>query len=100
MERDFKRGALIYITPLQEEPMEGCADGTWKGVRYFNCRQGQGFFCPLSSLVPDQRFAQTTTGGGINRELGAGEKLGAWVDSIAFTHQYDSTILHILLFPL
>ena len=39
--------------------MEGCNDGIWKGIRYFSCRQGHGFFCPLSSLAPDQRFAQT-----------------------------------------
>ena len=39
--------------------MEGCGDGMWKGVRYFSCRQGHGFFCPLSSLIPDQRFTQT-----------------------------------------
>ena len=38
--------------------MEGCSDGTWNGVRYFSCRQGHGFFCPISSLDPDQRFAQ------------------------------------------
>ena len=45
---------------LQEEPMEGCHDGVWNGIRYFSCRQGHALFCPLSSLTPDQRFAQTT----------------------------------------
>ena len=37
--------------------MEGCSDGMWNGVRYFTCRHEHGFFCPLSSLAPDQRFA-------------------------------------------
>ena len=41
--------------------MDGCDDGTWNGVRYFSCRQGHGFFCPMSSLNPDLRFAQTIT---------------------------------------
>ena len=40
--------------------MEGCNDGTWNGVRYFSCRQGHGFFVPLSLLSPDQRFAEVT----------------------------------------
>ena len=39
--------------------MEGCSDGTWNGVRYFSCQMGHGFFCPMSSLAPDQRFAQS-----------------------------------------
>ena len=41
--------------------MEGCGDGTWNGVRYFNCQTGHSIFFPLSSLTPDQRFAQTAT---------------------------------------
>ena len=56
--------------------MDGCGDGLWSGVRYFSCRQGHAFFCPLSSLSPDQRFAQTTTAGGVNRELGVGGGTG------------------------
>ena len=38
--------------------MEGCGDGMWNGVRYFSCRQGYGFFCPLVCLRPDERVAQ------------------------------------------
>lgn len=38
--------------------MGGCGDGFWNGVQYFNCRMEHGFFCPISSLAPDQRFAQ------------------------------------------
>ena len=40
---------------FQEEPMEGCGDGTWQGVRYFRCPPKQGFFSPLSSFMPDKR---------------------------------------------
>ena len=35
--------------------MEGCTDGTWKGLRYFSCKHGRGFFSPVSNLEPDQR---------------------------------------------
>ena len=48
--------------------MEGCSDGTRNGVRYFNCRQGHGFFAHLSFLVPDQRFAPATVADA-NRKL-------------------------------
>ena len=51
--------SCVCVLLLQEESMEGCGDGTWNGVRYFSCRQGHGFFCPVSSLAPDQRFAPT-----------------------------------------
>ena len=47
--------------------MGGCGDGSWNGVRYFSCRQGHGFFCPLSSLTPDQRFTQIAEIG-VNRK--------------------------------
>ena len=39
--------------------MDGCGDGSWNGVQYFSCQMGHGFFCPISALAPDQRFAQT-----------------------------------------
>ena len=35
--------------------MKGCADGTWKGSRYFSCKHGRSFFSPVSNLRPDQR---------------------------------------------
>ena len=38
--------------------MEGCTNGTWKGLRYFSCNYGRGFFSPVSSLEPDQRNCQ------------------------------------------
>ena len=38
--------------------MEGCTDGTWKGMRYFTCQFGRAFFCPVSSLIPDQTIAE------------------------------------------
>ena len=56
----------IYI--LQEEPMDGCGDGMWNGVRYFTSRHEHGFFCPISLLVPDPRFAQTLAAD-INRKF-------------------------------
>ena len=48
--------------------MDGCLDGMWKGVRYFSCRQGHAFFCPVASLAPDQRFTPNTSAA-VNREL-------------------------------
>ncbi len=36
--------------------MEGCTDGTWKGQRYFSCRYGCGFFCPVTTLKPRTSF--------------------------------------------
>ena len=64
-------GILVVLLPhadstcydtcyVQEEPMEGCSDGTRNGIRYFDCHQGHGFFARLSSLLPDQRFAPAT----------------------------------------
>ena len=47
--------------------MEGCSDGTWNGARYFSCHPGYGFFCPLSSLLPDKRFSQVATAA-VNRK--------------------------------
>ena len=35
--------------------MEGCTDGSWKGMRCFSCKYGRGFFCPVTALHPDQR---------------------------------------------
>ncbi len=35
--------------------MEGCTDGTWQGIRLFFCKYGQGLFCPVTALHPDQR---------------------------------------------
>ena len=62
--------SLTDTLKSQEEPMERCQDGIWKGVRYFTCRQGHAFFCPVSSLAPDQRFIQNTSAGAaVNREL-------------------------------
>lgn len=41
---------------LQEQYADRCGDGTWEGVRYFSCDYGRAFFCPVSTLKPDQRF--------------------------------------------
>ena len=38
--------------------MEGCEDGAWQGARYFSCPPGRGFFCPMASVKPDQRFSE------------------------------------------
>ena len=55
---------------MQEDPIDGAQDGVWQGIRYFSCRQGHGFFCPVSSLTPDARFTPNTSAGStVNREL-------------------------------
>ena len=41
--------------------MKGCFDGTWKGIRYFSCKHGHGFFSPVSNLRPDQRVVTQQT---------------------------------------
>lgn len=35
--------------------MEDCTDGIWRGTRYFTCKPGRAFFCPVTTLIPDQR---------------------------------------------
>ncbi len=37
--------------------MDGCTDGTWQEQRYFLCQFGRGFFGPVTTLDPDQRYA-------------------------------------------
>ena len=41
---------------VQEETIQGCTDGSWKGTRLFQCQPGRGFFCPLTTVRPDGRF--------------------------------------------
>ncbi len=39
--------------------MDGCTDGTWRGQRFFTCRYGRAFFCPVTTLqlrAPDSNI--------------------------------------------
>lgn len=70
--------------------MEGCFDGTWKGVRYFSCKFGRGFFCFVSSLHPDQRVAihanqANFTPSGTEQRLGRSTQVPALDFSIGST---------------
>ena len=47
---------LWFAGAVQEETMQGCGDGSWKGTRCFQCQSGRGFFCPLTAVRPDGRF--------------------------------------------
>ena len=47
---------MWFVGAVQEEPMKGCGDGSWKGIQCFQCQPGRGFFCPLSAVHPDERF--------------------------------------------
>ncbi len=49
--------------------MEGCTDGTWQEKRCFSCKYGRGFFCPVTALHPDQRFADSAPAQAGNRVL-------------------------------
>ena len=51
-------GRLHYDALFQDGPMEGCGDGVWRGHRYFTCLPGRGFFCPITSLLPDPQASQ------------------------------------------
>ena len=44
----------MYIL-LQEKKVDGSGDGSWKGVRYFSCKDGHAVFIVLSKLKPDIR---------------------------------------------
>ncbi len=37
--------------------MDGCTDGTWQGTRYFSCKYGRGYFCPVTALNPSNNQA-------------------------------------------
>ena len=40
---------------LQEEKVDGSGDGSWKGVRYFSCKDGHAVFIVHNMLKPDRR---------------------------------------------
>jgi len=40
---------------LQEDYIDG-SDGSWNGVKYFDCESKQAKFVLLGSLKPDERF--------------------------------------------
>ena len=44
---------MWFVGAVQEELY---TDGSWKGTQCFQCQPGQGFFCPLTTLRPDERF--------------------------------------------
>ena len=35
--------------------MGGCGDGSWKGERYFSCKDGHALFIVRNMLKPDRR---------------------------------------------
>ena len=56
----------ILCSYVQDEPMDGCGDGEWRGQRRFSSPPGRGFFCPVFYLRLDERLMsyRTATGGG------------------------------------
>lgn len=50
---------LIFCDCRQEEEI-GVTDGSFKGVRYFDCSQGRAMFVRLSACRPDSRFRSTS----------------------------------------
>ena len=48
-------GYTACMYTVQDEPMEGCGDGEWRGQRCFSCLPGRGFFCPAADLRADAR---------------------------------------------
>ena len=40
---------------LQEDYIDG-SDGSWNGVKYFDCESKQAKFVLLGALKPDERF--------------------------------------------
>ena len=59
-----KLRSYLFHALFQDGPMEGCEDGVWRGHRYFTCLPGRGFFCPITSLLPDPRVPQASQVGG------------------------------------
>ena len=55
--------------------MDGCFNGTLKGTRYFSCKFGRGFFCPVSCLAPDERNADRANQANL-KPLGARPHIG------------------------
>ncbi|XP_019861498.1 PREDICTED: dual specificity protein kinase shkE-like [Amphimedon queenslandica] len=43
-----------------EKPLRDCTDGTWRGIRFFTCPPGRGYFCPLNTLKQDTKYMDTT----------------------------------------
>ena len=37
---------------IQDEPIAGGSDGTWKGTKYFDSHPGRGTFVRVTSLRP------------------------------------------------
>ena len=63
----------MYCT-AQEEYSDQCGDGEVYSVRYFKCDYGKGYFCPVTHLRVDNRFAdsapsQSLSDRGENRKL-------------------------------
>lgn len=46
---------MILCILLQDEQVDGCGDGSWKGKRYFSCKDGHSLFTVPSRLKPDRR---------------------------------------------
>ena len=47
---------MWFACAVQEEPMKGCGDGSWKETQCFQCQPGREFFCPLTAIRPDGRL--------------------------------------------
>ncbi len=48
---------LYIVYNAQEEHADRCGDGEFHNVRYFKCEYGKAFFCPVTRLRADKRFA-------------------------------------------
>lgn len=55
--KNFKTFFFQNCCLFEDEEISGATDGTYQKMRYFNCPPNRGFFCKLSNLAPDSRFA-------------------------------------------